>query len=434
MKYFRRRTAAGTTVCKISNLQRDRKEKERRFRKLVEPPVFQWVQSDSPDYYAVIRTINDLYRDMLDVGNVERFYQKPMLHEAKSREEFKSLVTKMKRRYKDNKTNKVSLGIQLPVQFFPDPESGLQPQSYAERSFFEEALCFEYTCRTCNYKVCEECMENKLVDSDCIDADHNNVHVCKACKNRGNSELGYYLRKNLQPVWYETDEFGNVAIDAEGKSTVHYEVPDELSDLTMAEKLSIRRYATYVPSLHMKNGSLKLRGHCVAFPQNISEICNELPRKKDAIITMIRHICNRDNNAVTLEHLKIRKNKVLNALRWLKKHHKFYKDIHIVEENLDWVGSHRESYFEYPTTGSIEVKASKKQVNNEDEEFISRAHQVQRDDNELEIFGMHPNEPSTVPEGADAHVIKELIETANENSDKSNFINFPAINHETPVS
>ena len=187
-------------------------------------------------------------------------------------------MTNMRRRYEDNKANKVSLGIQLPVQFFPDPESGLQPQSYAERSFFEEALCFEYTCRTCNYKVCEECMENKLVDSDCIDADHNNVHVCKACKNRGSSELGYYLRKNLQPVWYERDEFGNVAIDAEGKSTVHYEVPDELSDLTMAEKLSIRRYATYVPSLHMKNGSLKLRGHCVAFPQNISEICNELHR------------------------------------------------------------------------------------------------------------------------------------------------------------
>ena len=38
----------------------------------------------------------------------------------------------------------------------------------------------------------------------------------------------------------------------------------------------------------------------------------------------------------------IRKKKVLNALKWLKKFNEQYKDITISEENLDWMGDNEE--------------------------------------------------------------------------------------------
>ncbi len=58
----------------------------------------------------------------------------------------------------------------------------------------------------------------------------------------------------------------------------------------MAEKLLIRRCANFVPSIHLSIGTFALKGHCVTFPQDITEMCNELPLRKEAVVVFIRYI------------------------------------------------------------------------------------------------------------------------------------------------
>ena len=67
----------------------------------------------------------------------------------------------------------------------------------------------------------------------------------------------------------------------------HYEIPEELSSLTISEQLIIRKSAPYIPSVHLRNGFYALRGQCVAFPQNISSVCTDLPRHPNEIVTFI---------------------------------------------------------------------------------------------------------------------------------------------------
>jgi hypothetical protein len=66
----------------------------------------------------------------------------------------------------------------------------------------------------------------------------------------------------------------------------------------MAEKLLIRRCANFVPSTHLSNGTFALKGHCITFPQDITEMCNELPLRKEAIVVFICYIGNKDTSAV----------------------------------------------------------------------------------------------------------------------------------------
>ena len=124
-------------------------------------------------------------------------------------------------------------------------------------------------------------------------------------------------------------------LDTKGAKIPQYHIPEELSTLSMYEKLLIRRCANFVPTDHLRNGVFALKGHAVTFPQDITELCHELPQKKDMIITFIQNIGNRDTSAVFPTSLRVNRRKVLNALLWLKKHNKFYANIQIKEENLD---------------------------------------------------------------------------------------------------
>ena len=105
----------------------------------------------------------------------------------------------------------------------------------------------------------------------------------------------------------------------------------------MYEKLLIRRCANFIPTAHLRNGVFALKGHAVTFPQDTTELCDELPQKKDTIITFIRNIGNRDTSAVFPTSLRVNRRNMLNALLWLKKHNQFYANIQIKEENLNWM-------------------------------------------------------------------------------------------------
>jgi hypothetical protein len=75
----------------------------------------------------------------------------------------------------------------------------------------------------------------------------------------------------------------------------------------MAEKLLIPRYASFVPSIHLSNGTFALKGHCFTFPQDINKMCNELPLRKEAVVLFIHHIGNKDTSAVYPKSLHVLK-------------------------------------------------------------------------------------------------------------------------------
>jgi hypothetical protein len=82
---------------------------------------------------------------------------------------------------------------------------------------------------------------------------------------------------------------------------VMFEIPVELSSLTIAEKLLIQRVSPLIPVIHIKNGIMGSRGHIVSFFQDISSISKILPRLPSEI-SIIKVIRDRKNKKV--EHFK----------------------------------------------------------------------------------------------------------------------------------
>jgi hypothetical protein len=67
--------------------------------------------------------------------------------------------------------------------------------------------------------------------------------------------------------------------------------------------------------IHLKNGTLGSRGHCVSVKQKISELFTTLPRKPgDLNLLNIRRSGRSSDNEVYERVFKVRKDKVLTAL------------------------------------------------------------------------------------------------------------------------
>jgi hypothetical protein len=85
-----------------------------------------------------------------------------------------------------------------------------------------------------------------------------------------------------------------------------------------------------------------IHGHCVSFRQDIIEICNVLPRSRVNAIKIIKGYKASDSTMIQdFDIFTIRRNVVMKALIWLKKHHKWYRedpDLVIDESSLNWMG------------------------------------------------------------------------------------------------
>lgn len=57
-----------------------------------------------------------------------------------------------------------------------------------------------------------------------------------------------------------------------------YDIPPELTSLRVGEQLLIQLYSPYVPIVHIKNGVLGIKGHCISFMKDITEMTIQLPR------------------------------------------------------------------------------------------------------------------------------------------------------------
>ena len=82
----------------------------------------------------------------------------------------------------------------------------------------------------------------------------------------------------------------------------------------------------------VRGGQRKGSKHVINFPQNVSRLADILPQKPENIPLIVRRI-----NQTEDKHydFRVRRGRVDRALQWLKRNHKWYRDIAISNELLD---------------------------------------------------------------------------------------------------
>ena len=193
-----------------------------------------------------------------------------------------------------------------------------------DKTFCQQLFEFEETMFNIHPKHCSICHQRRL---NMVVKDG----ICSRC--RGESFRNKFTHDNhALPVWVDSET-----------GQVHYELPRELKDLSIAEKLLIQKISPLVPVIHVKNGVLACRGHCCSFFQDISTICNVFP-KLPSEITMVKVIRTSTTKGgdIVDRAFTVNKQKVLSALYWLKKHNHEYRNITIQTSRFDWMKENTE--------------------------------------------------------------------------------------------
>ena len=302
--------------------------------------------------------------------------------------------------------------------------------------------------RTLQLNTCTVCRENKLAfeDKDIVRNVNENREgggagmsegwTCDVCRKNKNT-VEDQLKQNLHPVWYERNEDGSYKMTGEGenqKRIPRYDIPNELKDLSMAEKLLIRRCSPLIPSVHIRHGIYGLNGHCVCFPQNIDNMCSELPQTKSSMVIFVRNIRNRgtNNSMRQKDHFRVRKTKVIKALEWLKIHHIGYHDITIKKSNLDWIQN--DSVYNEMTNCNLEMNCRNqstqtpagKETLSENQCPTNNANQA----DEMEIEAMHYNYNTNNPNAKSTRIMQGLMQHTKQ---KKDVLEFPHIDHNKPL-
>jgi hypothetical protein len=406
-------------------------------------PDIHWTTIGSQDYFKAIRQINDVYRKMLAIGKVNEALRRTTqgidyLLRCNTKTQFDRGIRNINDRYNRYKrSNKGMLkNFRIHTELIPDPNRYkncriMNNPTNREIMTKEQILAFEQYLTTLNIFKCTVCLECRI-ETKPASTDPN--HICAKCKKRNDPQ--YFLKNNLHPVWYLMGDDNRPVLDSSGNKIPQYNIPEELSCLTMYEKLLIRRCANFVPTVHLRNGIFGIKGHAITFPQDITEMCDELPRKEDTILTFVRNIGNKDTTSIFPTSLRVNRIKVLNALHWLKRHNPFYHNIRIREENLDWMKGSNEVNV---GTNGIELNILNRPFSvrqDEEEEYVSKSHSTTNatDTEGLEMRTVHANERITIPSGRQAEPIQQLVQVAKETKQISKIMNFPPIDHDSPIS
>jgi hypothetical protein len=403
-------------------------------------PSFKWAEFGTNEYYKAIDEINDVYRKMIMIGEAKKVFHDKVcpIMSAKTKDEFKKARKRLNDKYWHyTRTSKATLPtLSDNVAFVPDPRKyrrspGQRLPTFREIIAKERILEFEHYMETLNMFMCSKCRECNIESRAVTD---KLVYECKSCQKRGDPD--YYIKNNLHPVWYLVGDDGNYVLDENGDKEVQYHIPEELACLTMYEKLLIRRCANFFPSVHLKNGIFGINGHCVTFPQDISEMCDELPQRKETLVTFVRNIGNKDTDNVFPTSLRVNRLKVVNALKWLRKHNPFYRNIKIKEENFDWMNGVEEVNMGSDGIVLNMKESSRSKMKETEDEHVSNVHSTKQDvdDDTLPMRTVHTNEAIRVPSGRQAEPIKEFIDIAHKTNQTAKIMNFPPIDHDSAIS
>jgi hypothetical protein len=222
--------------------------------------------------------------------------------------------------------------LPLPPPFPMDKCYTCDEDTYkADSEGHRQNIIFEKLNRKITHRSCNDCQSVSLslkVSKSRADG----VVRCQSCIawRKKNPDAGKVLP--WLPVWYMD-------------GVARYHIPEELACLREGEKLMIQMVSPYVPLRFLKGGAHGCKGHVCSFPQSVEEVVHELPRKKVEAIKVVRSAMNQAGETEDTI-FRIRRSKVLDALRWLKKYNLVYKDICINETNLDWMEGSAEAELE----------------------------------------------------------------------------------------
>ena len=184
-------------------------------------------------------------------------------------------------------------------------------------------LDFEFRSKNLSFVRCPACSSDTLQ----LKPDSRECYVkCADCVKNKHTQA-HFVKENMLPFWYDRD----------GK--MDFSIPDELKDLSFGEKLLIQKTSVLIPVVHLKNGRLGIKGHTCMFRKDLASVCADLPRKNFKVINVVHEYATGSTDEASFTHqtFKVRRDKVLKALLWLKFHHSGYTDIIINEDNLDWM-------------------------------------------------------------------------------------------------
>jgi hypothetical protein len=186
----------------------------------------------------------------------------------------------------------------------------------------------------------------------------------------------------------------------------------------------------FVPSVHLSNGTFALKGHCIKFPQDVTQMCNELPHRKEQVLVFICFIGNKDTSAIYPKSMQVNRQNVIDALLWLKKHNPHYSNVVINESNLDRMKDKDGANIGQEGTILSTKHTQCYKVLTTQEEMVSKAHsRIDFSDCagntcDIEIGAMHPNVGNSLPNAHNTKIIQSLIDIAN-NTDQSTKYEFP---------
>ena len=117
-----------------------------------------------------------------------------------------------------------------------------------------------------------------------------------------------------------------------GNSMIPGPIPIELQDLSQTEEMLIAR-ALPIMRVYIKPGGQRgYSGHCINLPQHIEELASVLPRYPKDLSVIVIKMKGRDN---TFKDVKVRREKVHNALLWLVRNNPHYRDVTINQHALE---------------------------------------------------------------------------------------------------
>ncbi|KZV64113.1 hypothetical protein PENSPDRAFT_588898, partial [Peniophora sp. CONT] len=189
-----------------------------------------------------------------------------------------------------------------------------------ENSFDWDLLCDETSLMTKAERLHDDdpndCIPGPVIDTTC------GRDVCKPCLRSLTAKQPKRPRFALaNGLW-----LGNI--------------PEELQGLTFAERLLISRVRfNYCVVKVTSSMHYKMRANAIMFPSPIAKIYDILPPRREELDEVLAYLFIGPHKPTKQDHerapMLIRRNKVWDALTWLKRNHSGYKDLELSHENLE---------------------------------------------------------------------------------------------------
>lgn len=103
-------------------------------------------------------------------------------------------------------------------------------------------------------------------------------------------------------------------------------VPGELQGLTQTEETLLGRALPLMRVYIKPGGQRRYSGHCINLPQSINDLASSLPRYPRDLSVIIVNVKGKDN---TFKDVNVGRQKVLDALLWLRVNNPLYNDVEI---------------------------------------------------------------------------------------------------------